>query len=66
MVLTVRVNIKPNLVMTVVSGSSVSVTVLLHGSSLLSGDSLPDDLQHVQYLTMVMLRGRCYKFAVTG
>ncbi len=55
-VLTVGVDIKQNSVMTAFSGSSVSVTVLLHGSGLLSGDSLPADLQHVQYLTMVMLR----------
>lgn len=42
--------------MTVFSGSNVSMTVLLHRSGSLSDDSLPADLQHVQYLTMVMLR----------
>lgn len=53
---TVRVDIKQKSVMTVFSGGSVGVTVLLHGSGLLSGDSLPADPRHVQYLTMVMLR----------
>jgi len=53
-VLTVRVNIKQNLVMTVCCSGSVSVTGLLHSTGLLSGDSLLVDLQHHQYLTVVL------------
>lgn len=54
--LIVRVDVRQNLVMTVVSGSSISAAVLLHASGLLSGDSLQADIQHVQYLTTAMLR----------
>lgn len=54
--LPVGVDIQQNLVMTVFRSSSIGVTVLLRSSTLLAGDSLPADLQHVHYLTMVMLR----------
>lgn len=53
-VLTVGVNIKQNLVMTVCCGGSVSMTALLHSSGLLSSDSLLADLQHHQYVTVVL------------
>lgn len=46
-VLTGGVDFEQSLVLTFFSGSSVSVTAPLHGSGLLSGDSLPADLQHV-------------------